>query len=187
MGLAVVALVGWVFLGFTMLAISHERMFFVGVRQAYFMSPLRAKRLTSRVVLFQSLPKDCQNERALRQVLRHSVRRIWMATDCKKLEKAVQKRDKAATKLEGGEVKMIRQAHKAMTKDTKKGATINKEESHAKQYLDKLKRPTHKTKFLIGKKVDTVDWTRDELPKMNRDIKQQQDQKLDGHDIVAAA
>ena len=175
------ALVAWVFLGFVILAVAHERMFFVGARQAYFLSPLRAKRLTSRTILFMSLPKEYQSEHSLRELLGRSVRKVWMVTDCEDLEEAVQDRTKAATKLEGGETKLITAAEKDMHK--KEG----KEKFEPQHYLDGPDRPTHRLKFLIGKKVDTINWARDEIPKLSKDIKQQQDQKMKGNDPVSAA
>ena len=86
-----------------------------------------------------------------------------MVTDCKQLEEDVQERDKAANKLEGAEVKLITSCHKSMLKGG------DKEKADPRQILEKEKRPTHKLKFLIGKKVDTIDWARDEIPRMTRE------------------
>lgn len=100
----------------------------------------------------------------LRAMLGHGVRRIWFASDCKDLEDKVDQRDKAAMKLEAAETKLIRNANAKRLKAEKKGQAGPSEESgEASHWLDPKDRPTHKTKFLIGKKVDSIDWCRNEL------------------------
>lgn len=184
------ALVAWVFLGGVMLLIVHERMFFVGARLAYYTSPLRAKRVSSRTVLFMSLPKECQSEQALRKVLGHTVRRVWMASDCKDLEKDVKERDKAAMKLETAEVKLVKTA----TTEKAKSITNEKQQSpnghdfsQAQTWLKDQKLPSHRLKPLVGKKVNTMEYARDYLPKQNDKIAKQQREHVNGHNIVGAA
>lgn len=104
----------------------------------------------------------------LQEMLGSSVRRIWFARDCKDLEEKVEERDKVAMKLEGAETQLITTANNKRLKAEKKGgaATSANEEGHASQYLSQKDRPTHKTKPLIGQKVDTIDWCRGELKRL---------------------
>ena len=184
------ALVAWVFLGGVMLAITHERMFYIGARQAYYMSPLRAKRLTSRTVMFMSLPEEDRSEHALRKLLGRTVRRVWMASDVKDLQDEVDDRDKAAINLEKAESKLIQSATeqrlKSMTNDK---AQPSKEHagSQAQTWLKEQKRPTHRLKPLIGKKVDTLEYARDYLPKQNNEIVKMQQGMLKGEHYVGTA
>ena len=167
-------LVAWVFLGFVTLVIARERLYFIGLRQAYFLSSIRATRLTSRTVLFMSIPKEAQNEEALRALLGHDVRKVWLQTDCKDLEEMVKDRNKASLKLEGAEVKMTKQANAARIKAEKKNTASQSGQRDPNHWIDNKKRPTHRLKPLIGKKVDTINWSREELPKMNHKIVQEQ-------------
>lgn len=168
------ALVAWVFLGFITVLITRERMYFIGLRQAYFLSSVRAKRLTSRTVLFMGIPKESMSEQALRATLGRDVRKVWMATDCKKLEETVQDRNKLSLKVEGAGVKLSKQANAARIKSEKKNPGSQSERRDPNHWIDNKKRPTHRLKFLIGKKVDTINYGRQELPKLNNEIAQEQ-------------
>ena len=173
--------IAWIFLGGVMLAIFYERLHFIGVRQAYYLSPLRAKRLTSRVVLFMGIPKEYQSEEQLATYLGATVRKIWMVNDCKKLEKEVQARDKAALKMENAETKLIINNNKSLLKNKGEKPTS------VKQMIESQKRPQHRLKPIIGKKVMTIDWCREEIPKMTAKIQEEQQRKLAGADVVSAA
>ena len=173
-----------------MLAITHERMSFIGQRQAYYLSALRAKRVTSRTVLFQNLPKEHQSVEALRNLLGHTVRRVWMASDCQDLQDAVDDLTKSQMKLEGAEAGLVKNANtKRLKSQTEKGEKPSAEsgDSEAQTWLKNEKRPTHKLKMLIGKKVDTLDYCRDYIPKQYEEVAKQQREHLDDKHVVGAA
>lgn len=113
------------------------------------------------------MPDDYLDEAKLRRMFGKQLKNLWIATDCKDVEKLVEERDKVAMKLEGAETKLIKLANAARLKSIKKGGARHEEEHHdsnaegesgsvAARYIDPKKRPTHRTKFLIGKKVDTM-------------------------------
>ncbi|SLM34013.1 Protein of unknown function DUF3779, phosphate metabolism [Lasallia pustulata] len=169
--------VAWVYLGFIMYMVARESIFYINLRQAYFLSPLYGSRISSRTVLFNSVPDDYLDEAKLRRMFGRQLKNLWIATDCKDLEKLVEERDKVAMKLEGAETKLIKLANAARLKSVKKGAARHEEQhlgndsdgesgSVAARYIDPKKRPTHRTKFLIGKKVDTINWSRSELERL---------------------
>ena len=168
------ALVACVFLGFVVLLITRERMYFIGLRQAYFLNSIRAERLTSRTVLFMGIPKDLMSVQAIRSTFGREARGVWMATDCKDLEDKVQDRDKLFQKVEGAQVKLTKQAHAARLKAEKKNPENQTEGREPYHWIDNKKRPTHRTKFLIGKKVDTINYGRQELPQLNKSIAHEQ-------------
>ena len=159
--------------------ITRESIFYINLRQAYLMSPLYAERISSRTVLYTSVPDDYRNEAKLREMLGPEVRRVWIVTDTKKLDEMVENRDKAAFKLEAAETKLITMANAARLKSTKTNPAGH-EEAHAgmtadggsesgsaaARWIKPKDRPTHRLKFLIGKKVDTINWCRDELAKL---------------------
>lgn len=145
------------------------------------MSPLYASRISSRTVLYTSVPEGFMDETKLRRILDPGVRRIWIATDCSELEEKVEDRDTAAMKLEAAETKLIHTANANRLKAEKKGersaseeASIGEGDSLAGRYIQPKERPTHRLKPLIGKKVDTIDWCRGELKKLIPEVDAEQ-------------
>lgn len=171
------------FFSFVLFMITRESIFFINLRQAYLLSPFYASRLSSRTVLFTSVPDAYMDKEKLGAMLGPSVRRIWFATDTQELEDKVSQRDKAAFKLEGAETKLIKTANGNRLKAEKKGegaapAALEDGGASAAHYVDSKDRPTHRLKFLIGKKVDTIDWCRGELKRLIPEVdKMQADQK----------
>ncbi|KAK0880099.1 phosphate metabolism protein 7 [Friedmanniomyces endolithicus] len=160
-----------------------ESVFYINLRQAYLMSPLYSSRISSRTVLFTSVPAQYMNEQKLAAVLGHGVRRMWFTSDTKELEDKVKERDQAAYKLEGAETKLIVSANKQRLKNEKVGHRAGSDEeaaigqgsgSAAARYLKPKQRPTHRLKPIIGKKVDTIDWCRAELKKLIPEVDRMQ-------------
>lgn len=168
----------YLFFGFIMFMITRESIFYINLRQAFLMSPLYANRLSSRTVLFTSVPDEYLDEGKLRRMFGSHVRRVWIATDTKELEELVKERDQISLKLEGAETKLCKLANEARIKSLKKGAASHEEEQVgmnneysvsgevAARYIKPKDRPTHRLKPLIGKKVDTINWSRAELQKL---------------------
>lgn len=157
-----------------MLMVTREHMFYINLRQAYLLSPLYSSRMSSRTVLFTSVPDEFLNEGKLRRMFGNKLKNLWIATDTKELEDLVKERDKTAMKLEGAEIKLTKLANGARIKAQKSSGGRDEESttaghvdgesgSVASRWLKPKQRPTHRTKFLIGKKVDTIDWARSEL------------------------
>lgn len=92
---------------------------FIGLRQAYYLSPLNAARLSSRTILFLSVPKNDLSESRLRHIFGPAVENVSIATDCKDLQDMVDDRDDAALKLEGTIVKFQKGANKERLKAVK--------------------------------------------------------------------
>ncbi|KAK0951981.1 phosphate metabolism protein 7 [Friedmanniomyces endolithicus] len=171
------------YFGFIMYMITRESVFYINLRQAYLMSPLYSSRISSRTVLFTSVPAQYMNEQKLAAVLGHGVRRMWFTSDTKELEDKVKERDQAAYKLEGAETKLIVSANKQRLKNEKVGHRAGSDEeaaigqgsgSAAARYLKPKQRPTHRLKPIIGKKVDTIDWCRAELKKLIPEVDRMQ-------------
>ena len=163
--------------------IAREKIYYINIRQAYLLSPLYANRMSSRTVLFTSGPAEFLEAKMIRRLFGERMKNFWVATDCGDLEKLVKERTKVALKLEAAEVKLIKLADKARTK---KGAhaeegsaatdgDVNGESgSIASRWVPPNKRPTHRLKFLIGKKVDTINWCRSELERLQPLIEAEQ-------------
>ena len=160
--------------------VTRESIFYINLRQAYLLSPLYAHRISSRTVLFASVPDDYLNEGKLRRMFGNKAKNLWIATDCKELQDKVSERDKISLKLEAAETKLIKLANANRIKESKGhdeettqigrgGSEVEIDGpsgSVAEKYLPNKKRPTHRLKFLIGKKVDTINWCRSELKRL---------------------
>ncbi|KAI4745605.1 DUF221-domain-containing protein [Aureobasidium sp. EXF-12298] len=185
----------YLFFGFVIYMVTRESIFYINLRQAYLLSPYYASRLSSRTVLFTSVPDEYLNESNLRRMLGESVERVWIPTDTGDLEDEVKERDKTALKLEAAETKLVKAANAARLKANKKKAKKHNEDialeeltpdveggSAASRYVSAKDRPTHRLKPLIGKKVDTIDWCRAELEKRIPKVAEMQNQHkaLDG-------
>lgn len=175
------------FFSFVIFMITRESIYFINLRQAYLMSPFYTSRISSRTVLFTSVPEDYMDERVLRKVLGRSVKRIWMAQDVKEVEEKVEERDKTAMKLEAAETKLIVTANKNRLKEEKGGRSSSDEVAleagravDISRYVQPKQRPTHKLKPLIGKKVDTIEWCRGELRRLIPEVDNMQRDHLAG-------
>lgn len=166
----------WIFYGFVMFMVLRECIFYINLRQAFLLSPFYSNRISSRTVLFVSVPEAYLDEARLRKVFGDAVKTIWISGDTEKLDDLVKERDKVAMKLEKAEVKLIKLANAERLKAIKKGAEDERAEnaadaesgSLAARWLSTKQRPTHRTGplGLFGKKVDTIEWCRTELERL---------------------
>lgn len=186
--------VAWVYFGFVWYTIYREMIFYINLRQAYLLSPLYANRISSKTVLFVSVPLDYCKEAVIRTLFKRTPpKNVWVTTDTKELDELVQQRTKAAIKLEGAETKLIKTANDKRLKALKKDPSRVEEEqavapadlegesgSAAGRWIEPKERPTHRLKFLIGKKVDTINWCREELARLTPEIEKQQTEHYAG-------
>lgn len=180
------ALISVVFLLVVLVIIARESFYTVNLRQAYRRSPWGASRLSSRTILFTNVPKTL-SQTALFEMF-PGVKHAWVASNTKALDKLVEDRDKTAMKLEAGEVQLSRDANLNRIKaDKGKKHFVASDVSDGTKWIDPKKRPTHKLKPLIGKKVDTIEYGRSHLAELLPKITQEQDKHWNGQgDLVGA-
>ncbi|KAJ4373029.1 phosphate metabolism protein 7 [Neocucurbitaria cava] len=180
------ALISVVFLMLVLVIIARESFYTVNLRQAYRRSPWGASRLSSRTILFTNVPKTL-SQTALFEMF-PGVKHAWVASNTKDLDELVEDRDKTAMKLEAGEVQLSRDANMNRIKaDKGKKHFVASDVSDGTKWIDPKKRPTHKLKFLIGKKVDTIEYGRSHLAELLPKITQEQDKHWNGQgDLVGA-
>ncbi|KAF2873533.1 hypothetical protein BDV95DRAFT_567216 [Massariosphaeria phaeospora] len=180
------ALVSFLFLGLVMVVIARESFYAVNLRQAYRCSPWGASRLSSRTILFTSVPKAI-TQAALFEMF-PGVAHAWVASNCKKLQELVDDRDDTALKMEAAEIQLSRDANQNRIKAEKgKKAYKGEDAGEGSQWLNPKDRPTHKLKFLIGKKVDTIEYGRQHLAELIPKIQAEQDTHWKGKgDLVGA-
>ncbi|KAI9370514.1 hypothetical protein BJX61DRAFT_87526 [Aspergillus egyptiacus] len=183
------AVMACVYFTFVFYTVTRESIFYANLRQAYLNSPAYAHRISSRTVLFMSVPEDYKSEKKLRQVFGDSIRRIWITSDCKELEKKVQERDKLAHRLERLETELIRSANRVHMKMLKAGTLPSADcdcESSGSALYDKVPRPTHRLK-LFGEKVDSISWLREKIVTMNKEIEELQEKHRNGEAKLLSA
>jgi hypothetical protein len=176
--------VAWAFLGWVMFVITRESIFFVRLQQLYFLTPYQKARISSKTVLFVNVPEAARNEEHLRHEFA-GVQHVWLASVPEDLQDKVEERDKAAAKLETGEIKLITNHVKRQLKNEKNGAAqpqaTNADGSPAAVEVDDKDKPTHRLPVLkilpLGKKVNTVDWSRSELHRLIPEIATEQHEK----------
>jgi hypothetical protein len=180
------ALVSCVFLGLVMVIIARESFYTVNLRQAYRRSPWGASRLSSRTILFTNVPKSL-SQSALFEMF-PGVKHAWVASNTKELEDLVEDRDKTAQKFEAGEVKLLTNANKERMKAEKgKKHFVNENAQDGTKWLNPKDRPTHRLKFLIGKKVDTIEYGRQHLAELIPKITAEQDKHWNGNGELVGA
>ncbi|KAF5018477.1 hypothetical protein F66182_9531 [Fusarium sp. NRRL 66182] len=167
--------IAWLVYGFVIYTIMRECIFYISVRQAFLLTPQYAKRISSRTVLFTSVPEEYLDEARIRTLFNDSVKNVWIPGETKELDDIIKERDEVAMKLEKGEVKLLKLVNKERTNAIKKSgpeaekaasAPADPESGNlAARWIPNKKRPTHRTGplGLIGKKVDTIEWGREEL------------------------
>lgn len=163
--------------GFVMYVITNETIYYINLRYAYYLTPRNSLRISSRTVLFTSVPPDWQDESWLRAEF-DQIERVWIATDCKELEKLVQEREQTVVNLENDEVKLLKAA---VTKSVKEGGQRpHGGAENASRFVGSNVRPKTKSIPIIGQEQDAVRTSRYKLQELIPKIKQQQQDHLHG-------
>ncbi|EMT73716.1 Putative protein RSN1 [Fusarium odoratissimum] len=160
---------------FVIYTITRECFFYINIRQAFLLTPQYTKRISSRTVLFTSVPKEYLDKGRIYSLFNGSAKNISIPGDTKELDRLIRERVKVAMKFEKGEVKWIKLCNKEHIKYEKKtGAKVEKVATATLDpgsgnlvagWIPDDKRPTHCTGplGLIGNKVDTIKWGREQL------------------------
>lgn len=162
--------VSWLFFGAVIFVIYRELVYYTTFRHALQTTPLYDSLLSSRTLLLTELPESTLEEAELR---RHfpTATNVWYARDYKKLQDLVKERKKLAKKYEGALNLVLIKAVKLRNKCLKKNKPAPEPADDLNKYLkDGKKRPTHRLKFLIGRKVDTLDYGAEHLGELNKEI-----------------
>ncbi|GAA5978196.1 hypothetical protein JCM11641_001131 [Rhodosporidiobolus odoratus] len=170
----------WILTFWVFYLIKREYAHFIVLRQDFLMSKDHARLAQSKTVLVTGVPKEFLNQNAMNRfcsVLPGGAKRIWFARDLKELPDLYDRREKACKKLESAETKILKLATKQIKKNKKKNIDTPELDPEAKKaevmrYVPQKKRPTHKLGplGLWGKKVDTIDWAREEIAQTTKEL-----------------
>lgn len=164
----------WIFFGAVIFVIYRELVYYTTFRHALQTTPMYDSLLSSRTMLLTEIPEAALQETELRGYF-PTATNLWYARDYKDLSKQVKERTKLSAKYEGALNGVLSKAVKLRAKLQKKGKELPEPSDDLNKYLkDGKKRPTHRLKFLIGEKVDTLDYSVDKLGELNKKIKKGQ-------------
>ncbi|CDK29127.1 unnamed protein product [Kuraishia capsulata CBS 1993] len=162
----------WFFYGSVLFVIFREMYFYNSLRQAALASPHYAKKLSSRTVIFQTVPEQYLDEREFFKLF-DGVKTVWIARGQRRLAGKVKRRQMLAMQLETALTKLLLRAMKAKIKAEKKQEPIDPS-SQMIDYVPTKKRPTFRLLPLFGHKYDTIEYCKEEIPKIDKEIKELQ-------------
>jgi len=165
------ATVAWVFFSFVMFTILRERLWLIGLRQAWFLSKTNAKRLSSRTVLYLSAPTAALDQGNMQRTFGDDAVRVWPATKAEKLQSLVSARNSKVEELESAEMSLIQNAadrgRKRQSKNSRRDVTYDSFSDGIRKSL----RPTHRLETSpVGKQVDSIDYYREQIRKKDEEI-----------------
>ncbi|KAI0052100.1 DUF221-domain-containing protein [Auriscalpium vulgare] len=190
--------------------IKHEMAHYVRVRQHFLISPAHSSSSQASTILVTGIPTKYLSEAAVTRLFSHlpgGVRRVWLNRNLGDMPDLYKRRLKATKKLESAETAYMKLAFKRHKKNLKKSAksTDAQNSEHAaltqqasdpespktlgEQLVPAGKRPSHRLPLLswmpalplVGKKVDTIEWAREEVRVTNELLAEKR--KVLQHDV----
>jgi hypothetical protein len=182
------AVAAYIYFGFVMFTIARERLWLIGLRQAWNLSKPATKRLSSKVVLFLSAPTAALDQENAQRFFGDDALRVWPATRADKLHSLVSSRDATIEELEAAELKLIRNVKQKLDKSGNKGNSVFSGYEDLPNHMKKSLRPTHTLKTPpTGKKVDSIDYYREQLKEKEEEIQKLRDSNADAESHGGAA
>ncbi|KAI1268117.1 DUF221-domain-containing protein [Xylariaceae sp. FL1019] len=159
------AVLAWVFMGFVLFTVTRERLWLIGLRQAWYLAPHNAKRISAKVVLFLSAPKEALDDANKQRYFGDGAVRIWSVTKPDTLQTLVSERNKLVEKLESAEASLTRNAN-----STKARKSIGGENGNGGRYADlpdpvkqDIRPRSQSTTSPTSKKLDTIEHVREQI------------------------
>lgn len=157
------AVVAWLFFGFVMFVVVRERIWLIGLRQAWYLSRANASRLSSRTVLYLDPPRDASDD--VQSTFGNEAKTQWVVKATKPLDDLVESRDSKATKLEYAEVSFLRHATKKIAK--KRVAPDDAQVENA--------RPRERAYYIAGAASDLIDHLRGDVKDADAQVVEMRD------------
>lgn len=166
------AIIAWVFFSFVMFTVARERLWLIGLRQAWNLSKPNANRLSSRTVLFLSAPTASLDESNMKRFFGDDAVKVWPVTKAEKLQKLVSSRDSKVDELETAEISLIQKANEEGRRSQERHHGQRITYGSLPDSVKRSFRPTQrlKTKTPVGKQVDSIDYSRNQLLEKEEEI-----------------
>ena len=174
-----VLILHYIFMAWFIFNIHDVMTHFIKLRKEFLTSPDHRNTNQAKTFLVTSVPNQYLSETKIKQLYENlpgGIKRVWINRNLKELPKLVENRDKLANKLEGAVSKLIATAAKKVKKGKVEAVALPEGSEPsldvADRYVPEKKRPKHRLGKIpcIGEKVDTINYSREELPRMNREI-----------------
>ena len=177
--------------------INHEMVHYVDVRRQYLISSSHSSTAQARTVLVTSIPStplDYRSESALTRLFGHlpgGVRKVWVNRDLKGIPDLYDRRLKACDMLESAGTALLNKAVKRNHKKQESSPNGDNKESGSagdieaardtlmEQLVPRQEWPSHRLPLFswlpfalpfVGRKVDTIEWARDQVQKLNAQL-----------------
>jgi hypothetical protein len=175
---------------------------YVQVRQEYLVSRNHSSTAQACSVLVTGIPPKYLSELSLTRLFNHlpgGVRRVWINRDLKDMPDLHERRLKACDLLESAETSLLNIAIKRYekkkfkapeehNKNNESATSAGDPEAHRRVLLEELvprqKRPSHRLPLFswmpfsipfVGKKVDTIDWAREQVHGLTTQLDQRRE------------
>lgn len=162
----------WIYYAAIMFTVYRELHFYTNLRYLLLSTPHYARKLSSRVVVFQTIPDQYLNEREFKKLF-DGVRKIWVAKVSPELSKKVSERDGLVSNLENALNNILKKCVSVKAKKEKKGEHIELEQELV-SYIPQKKMPTIKKPKIIGKKHDLIEYSKERIAVLNKEIEELQ-------------
>lgn len=170
------AVLACVFFSFVMFTIARERLWLVGLRQAWTLERPNAERLSSRTVLFLSAPTDALYEGNMKTYFGDAAVRIWPVTKAEALDSLVSDRIANIEKLEAAEIALIRRASRRAKWYLKESSRRNGAQPDRDELIESARNSSRPKRYLKipgdGKTVDAIKWYREQIKKIQAKIEE---------------
>lgn len=168
------AVVAWIFFGFVMFLVARERMWLIGLRQAWYLARANASRLSSRTVLYLDPPREASSNNDPQYNFGEDARNQWIVTKTKTIDDAVDSRDAKFMNLEFAEVSFIKQASKQVTKTRRREGLETDEASNDNPGTDEAEiesaRPRERQYYLTGNAAHLIDHLRGDVKEAEQKV-----------------
>src|SRR5258706_896934 len=162
---------------------------FVIKRQQYLIDPIPSASSQANTVLITGVPRKYRDEKEIAPLFSPvpgGVKRVWLNRDLKDLPDLYERRLKASDQLEGAEIALLKSALKLAKKasggklpETSDAPNIEGGARATDAFVPPNERPTHRLPVLgflpFGKKVDTIEWTTQEILDTTEELERARD------------
>ncbi|KAF8070342.1 DUF221 family protein [Lyophyllum atratum] len=202
-------IVAYILTFFVIYMIRREMLHFLHMRHQFLISKSHSRLAQARTVLITSVPDELATEHDLRtfaSFVPGGVDKVWILREHTALNNLFEERQDICAKLEVAEAHVLAQAtkawqrreityrklHQKKPKDEEEGDHGLTPQKATREFLDDLvppaSRPKNRTGFLglVGTKVDTIDWCKEELVRLNAEIKEGRTNFVEGKFLGSA-